>query len=277
MKEYLKGSEMSSFSVRLPAYKLINIRKLNASLCTVRIDSLSRRTILTGSGFAVATSVAVAAVTVAGLAVAAASSATSGVISTSPGNPKALVSLGMTKFRKNEVESSLEDFNAAMKMSPEMRPYLWQRGLSLYYLSSYEEGAKQFRDDVAVNPSDTEEAIWAFLCEAQLIGAEEARTQFLKVGRDSRPVMRAAYECFQSGTSPDAILAAAAASMQTGGHDAFYSQLYVGLWYEAHNQPEEARKAILSAIATPYARLSGDYMVSLGKVHAVRRGWIPSI
>jgi hypothetical protein len=37
--------------------------------------------------------------------------------------------------------------------------------------------------------------------------------------------MRAAYECFRSGTSPDAILAAAAAGMQTGGHDAFYSQL----------------------------------------------------
>jgi len=176
-----------------------------------------------------------------------------------------------------QVEESLQDFDAALKISPEMRPYLWQRGLSMYYVSSYEEGAKQFRDDVAVNPSDTEEAIWAFLCEAQLMGAERARSQFLQVGRDSRPVMRAAYECFRSGTSPDAILAAAAAGMQTGGHDAFYSQLYVGLWYEAHNQPEEACKAILSAIATPYARLSGDYMASLGKVHAVRRGWIQSI
>lgn len=41
-----------------------------------------------------------------------------------------------------------------------MRPYLWQRGLSLYYVGQYEEGAKQFRDDVAVNPNDTEESIW---------------------------------------------------------------------------------------------------------------------
>ena len=35
-----------------------------------------------------------------------------------------------------------------------------QRGLSLYYVKQYEEGARQFRDDVAVNPSDTEESIW---------------------------------------------------------------------------------------------------------------------
>lgn len=45
----------------------------------------------------------------------------------------------------------------------------------------WEAGAKQFRDDVAVNPSDTEEAIWAFMCEARLWGPERARAQFLEV------------------------------------------------------------------------------------------------
>ena len=34
---------------------------------------------------------------------------------------------------------------------------------------------------MAVNPNDTEESIWAFLCEAQLVGAEAARQQFLQV------------------------------------------------------------------------------------------------
>ena len=37
--------------------------------------------------------------------------------------------------------------------------------------------------------------------------------------------MRAAYESFRTGSPPDGILAAAAPAMQTGGHDAFYSQL----------------------------------------------------
>ena len=42
--------------------------------------------------------------------------------------------------------------------------------------------------------------------------------------------MRAAYESFRTGSPPDGILAAAAPAMQTGGHDAFYSQLVSRGW-----------------------------------------------
>ncbi|GMJ10481.1 hypothetical protein HRI_004717300 [Hibiscus trionum] len=56
-----------------------------------------------------------------------------------------------------------------------------QRGLSLYYLDRFKEGAEQFRLDVAQNPNDTEELIWCFLCEAQLLGVDEARRRFLEV------------------------------------------------------------------------------------------------
>lgn len=52
---------------------------------------------------------------------------------------------------------------------------------------------------------------------------------------------------------------------------------YVGLWYESHQDPERAKQAILAAVATPYARLSGDYMASLAKVHAVRRSWLAQL
>lgn len=44
---------------------------------------------------------------------------------------------------------------------------LFRQGLSLYYLERYADGAVQFRKDVAVNPNDTEESIWAFLCGAR--------------------------------------------------------------------------------------------------------------
>lgn len=47
----------------------------------------------------------------------------------------------------------------------------------------FEEGAEQFRIDVAQNPNDTEESIWCFLCEAQLYGADEARQRFLEVSQ----------------------------------------------------------------------------------------------
>jgi hypothetical protein len=60
-------------------------------------------------------------------------------------------------------------------------------------LLRFAEGAEQFRRDVAANPNDTEEAVWAFLCEARTLGFEQARARLLKVGRDSRPYMRTAY------------------------------------------------------------------------------------
>ncbi|KAG2445915.1 hypothetical protein HXX76_000518 [Chlamydomonas incerta] len=176
----------------------------------------------------------------------------------------------MDKFRRNEVEASVEDFDRVIQLAPSMKPYMWQRGLSLYYLGKFTEGAEQFRIDVAVNPNDTEESIWTFLCEAQLVGPEQARKQFLEVGRDSRPVMRAAYECFKTGQPPEKIMAQVT---DNGGHDTFYGLLYVGLWHEAEGDKAEAEKAITAAVATPYARLSGDYMASLARVHCLRRGW----
>lgn len=48
-------------------------------------------------------------------------------------------------------------------------------------MGRFEEGAEQFRIDVAQNPNDTEESIWCFLCEAQLYGPAEARKRFLEV------------------------------------------------------------------------------------------------
>jgi len=67
-----------------------------------------------------------------------------------------------------------------METRPTVKPYLWQRGLSLFYAGRYADAAEQFRTDVAVNPNDTEEAIWAYLAEAQLVGAEQARQQLLQ-------------------------------------------------------------------------------------------------
>jgi hypothetical protein len=66
-----------------------------------------------------------------------------------------------------------------------------------------EDGAAQFRKDVAVNPNDTEEAIWAFLCEAKTLGFDKARARILRVGKDPRGYMREAYALFD-GTGSEA-------------------------------------------------------------------------
>ena len=160
-------------------------------------QKLGRRALVSTAGIGIATiGMAVAGIGAAAAATVLASSTTNpaGGTDRPSGDPQALVRSGMRKFSdQGDIEGSIADFDAALAARPSMRPYLWQRGLSLYYVGTkeaLEEGAKQFRDDVAVNPNDTEESIWTFLCEAQLIGPEKAREQFLQVGRDSRPVMR---------------------------------------------------------------------------------------
>ncbi|XP_043815272.1 uncharacterized protein LOC110620122 isoform X4 [Manihot esculenta] len=110
---------------------------------------------------------------------------------------------GMVLFRQGDVLGSLAEFDKAIELDPRQKAYLWQRGLSLYYLDRFEEGAEQFRLDVAQNPNDTEESIWCFLCEAQLYGVDEARKRFLEVGRDPRPVMRDAYNMFKDRGDPE--------------------------------------------------------------------------
>merc|ERR1719171_3448834 len=106
----------------------------------------------------------------------------------------------MQAFSAGKVEESIDFFDAAIDAKPESKPYLWQRGLSLYYADRFEEGAEQFKTDVAVNPNDTEESLWNLLCVARMEGLDKARKNILKVGFDRRPVMRAAQTVYSGET-----------------------------------------------------------------------------
>ncbi|XP_054822212.1 uncharacterized protein LOC129320669 isoform X3 [Prosopis cineraria] len=176
-----------------------------------------------------------------------------------------------------------------------------RRGMLLF---RFEEGAEQFRLDVAQNPNDTEESIWCFLCEAQLYGVDEARKRFLEVGSDRRPVMRAAYNMFKDGGDPEKVVAAFSQGRE---NESFYASLYAGLYYESqkvlvflngsgslksfgleflplrlfpfmepvHRKNEEgAKHHIVAACQSPYGQRSDDYMASLAKVHYLCRNWV---
>ncbi|CAO2162409.1 unnamed protein product [Urochloa humidicola] len=181
-----------------------------------------------------------------------------------------VVRRGMQLFREGDVAGSLAEFDKAIEMDPRQKQYLWQGGLSLYYLDRFEEGAEQFRIDVAANPNDTEESIWCFLCEAQLYGIEEARKRFLKVGLDSRPVMREAYAMFKDGGDPEKLVSNFSSSSLG---EVFYSSLYAGLYYESQKDEDKAKSHIVAACKSPYGSRSGDYMASLAFVHCQCRNW----
>ncbi|XP_015056301.1 uncharacterized protein LOC107002684 [Solanum pennellii] len=177
---------------------------------------------------------------------------------------------GMHLFRQGDVLGSLVEFDKAIQLDPRQKAYLWQRGLSLYYLDRYEEGAHQFRIDVAQNPNDTEESIWCFLCEAQLYGVHEARKRYLEVGRDPRPVMREAYNMFKDGGDPEKLVAA---FLSGRPNEYFYASLYAGLYYESQNEPDEGKVHLIAACQSPYGSRSDDYMAALAKVHCKCRNW----
>ncbi|KAF5825618.1 hypothetical protein DUNSADRAFT_8091 [Dunaliella salina] len=84
--------------------------------------------------------------------------------------------------------------------------------------------------------------------------------------------MRAVYETFKNGESPEKIKAS---SSRDGTGTDFYSLLYAGLLQESMgtlNDPG-AKRDILAACATPYGQLSDDYMAALARVHLRQRGW----
>ncbi|KAL5996233.1 hypothetical protein ACLOJK_026307 [Asimina triloba] len=124
----------------------------------------------------------------------------------------AAVRQGMQLFRQGDVHGSLVEFDRTIELDPRQKActllgfntmhsqhllmlllfqcFAWRffqterisfvvngvRSLA----KGFEEGAEQFRIDVAANPNDTEESIWCFLCEAQLYGVDEARRRFLE-------------------------------------------------------------------------------------------------
>ncbi|KAG2694714.1 hypothetical protein I3760_08G157600 [Carya illinoinensis] len=177
---------------------------------------------------------------------------------------------GMLLFRQGDVQGSLVEFDKAIELDPRQKAYLWQRGLSLYYLDRFEEGAEQFRLDVAQNPNDTEESIWCFLCEAQLYGISEARKRFLEVGKDPRPIMREAYNMFKNGGDPEKLVAEFSNGQE---NEKFYASLYAGLYYESEKKADAAKLHVLASCQTPYGQRSNDYMASLAKVHCICRNW----
>ncbi|EYU42200.1 hypothetical protein ABFS82_14G193500 [Erythranthe guttata] len=191
----------------------------------------------------------------------------------SPREAAIAIRRGMLLFRQGDVLGSIAEFDKAIELDPRQKAYLWQRGLSLYYVNRFEEGAEQFRIDVAQNPNDTEESIWCFLCEAQLYGVDQARTRFLQVGRDSRPVMREAYQMFKDGGDPEKLVAAFSNGRE---NEYFYASLYAGLYYESQKKSDEAKLHLIAACKSAYGSRSDDYMASLAKVHCDCRNWIIS-
>jgi hypothetical protein len=73
---------------------------------------------------------------------------------------RSLVFQGMEAFRGGRLSESIQLFDQAAAAQPSLQPFLWQRGISLYYADQFEAASRQFQTDVTVNPLDVEEIVW---------------------------------------------------------------------------------------------------------------------
>lgn len=186
-------------------------------------------------------------------------------------DPKAATAFqhrGEANFFLGNFKESVSDFDQALALEPEKKPHHWQRGISCYYARQYEEGRKQFEAHKAVNPNDVENAVWHYLCVAKVSGVEKARAAFIPMEGDPRVPMKEIYALFGGKGKPEEVLKAAEAGSPSPARlkeQLFYAHLYLGLYYEAQGNAQEARTNILKAAseATP-----GNYMGEVARVHA---------
>lgn len=184
-----------------------------------------------------------------------------------PNSPKAYIQRGMARFMAAEIEGAISDFDQAEQLDPSLTPYLWQRGLAYYYAERYEEGARQFEQDLAVNRADVEETAWWCLCAAQTVGMEAARQRVYgdewPPVRDRRPIMTPIQHLFTGQIEPADLLAAGDSLGETGQ---FYAHLYAGLYAEASGLSGDD---LIHRAATDYPL--DDYMWHVARVHCQLR------
>ena len=177
-------------------------------------------------------------------------------------SPRELLNRASDDFRAGRIEQSVAGFDHVAKLSPADAPYLWQRGIALYYAGRFADCRDMFVSHRTVNPDDVENAAWHFLCAARAESVAAARKQILPVGPDARVPMREVYQMFLGRLTAAQVLAAA-------GGDAsaqFFARLYVGLYLEATGHAARGGEHIAIAAEPRFAAVGG-YMHDVARVH----------
>jgi lipoprotein NlpI len=188
------------------------------------------------------------------------------VIKRFPENSQLMSIRGSLKFRSGKIAASIQDFDKCIELSPETKPYLWQRGIALYYAERFKDGLDQFAVHREVNPNDVENAFWHFLCNVRLNGLEASQKDVLLAGFDSRVPLMQVQKLIQGKLTPDDVLSAC----EKGGAGAegkkssrFYGYLYLGLYYDALQDTDKTKLWLEKCLEQDV----DGYMADVAKVH----------
>lgn len=177
-------------------------------------------------------------------------------------SPPATLNRAEADFENGRFAESAAAFDSLAKADPAQAPYLWQRGIALYYAGRYDDCRRQFESHRTVNPNDVENAAWHFLCVARAESPAKARAALLPVGPDARVPMREVYQMFRGTLTPEQVLSAAGSRPDAQ----FYGHLYLGLYFEALGMKNRALEHIKIAAADRFER-EGGYMHMVARVH----------
>lgn len=181
---------------------------------------------------------------------------------------------GVETFYAAKPKESVAAFDELIKLQPEAKPQLWQRGLSLYYTGQFKEGREQFEVHQTVNPNDVENAAWHFICVAKAEGLEEAKKNLIPIRGDSRVPMAEVHDLFSGKGSVENVMKAAQAGAESDrANQLCYAHLYLGLYFEALGELEKAKEHMLKS-AIDYKM--DHYMGKTAQVHLRVRGWAPT-
>lgn len=167
---------------------------------------------------------------------------------------------GDAYLRAGRPKKAVQHFNEAVRLRPESEPYLWQRGIALYFADQYEQGREQFELHREVNPHDVENAAWHFVCAAKASSLEEAKEILLPAPGDRRPPMKEILAYLKSGKA-EAIEAAVESHRESPSEyqsARFYADLYLGLVADAEGENEDALRYMRRAAATPMTHYMAD-------------------
>jgi lipoprotein NlpI len=174
---------------------------------------------------------------------------------------------GEEYFKLAQIDKSLADFDRFLELQPDQRPKHWQRGIALYYAGKFKEGGEQFKAGEKAFGDDVENAVWHYLCNEKVIGADKARAALLKIEPDRRVPMMVVYDLFAGKAKPEDVLAAVNKGKpddQEMKNRQFYANLYLGLYFDSTGDLKKAREHLEKAGADEKV---GGYMGDVARVH----------
>lgn len=178
-------------------------------------------------------------------------------------HPQAIVDKAEADFAAGHIAEAVAGFDRLAALDPPSAPWLWQRGIALYYLGRFEECASQFAAYRGENPRDVESAVWQFACLARGRSVDEASAVLERAGPDPRVMRAEILAMFRGRLAPGVVVDRAGFVAEVAQ---FYARFYAGLYCEVTGDADAAAVHLERAASPRYSDMGG-FMNVVARVH----------